>query len=540
MNIQNVSKKFVLLFSVSILFIFSLSGCFQGLEEEVDKGTIVILNGTSSAGKSSIGKNLKEEYGFECLHLDTYLANSFAKWVENRILEETGENVFLERNNPNLILENFKKTITKMNLNEDDYDDDKVLTKEEEIAHINKASAEMFEEAKRKACDGNNVIVDTIIDFDTEEAYSAIKENLSGFNIKFVLAYCPFKVLAQRVEKRNIEGGAEERALVQPLVQFGEVYKAKENDSEIIVDVLTKEDFKQTCKLAKIDFRINDKEVFNEETNFYIEKYNKFLEKLKRELGFDNEEIESVKITPRLSYDLIINTNENSPEESAKQIKELIDVIKQWEEIVRDGSVITFKVYNKVLDSELIEKLRKIWVEATFSSYIAQELEKNKQLDESRRLSEEEVKKKVREFCIDNWPEGEGELDYPRGRGVCEAGAYRIIAFKNDEPIGFVFFVNDIVNEDGVVQNILKPNEKWIEPLMVHLSAHGLGLGKILAFSILKLLPDTKRIVLVTGKDNLGACSFYRHIGFKPYIQDSYEYDQEESQFFEWINPNID
>ncbi|MBD3273228.1 GNAT family N-acetyltransferase [Candidatus Dependentiae bacterium] len=554
-----------LLLIITTLLTFSLSGC----RANSDKGTIVILNGTSSAGKSSISKVLKEKYGYEYIELDEYAPNEMANYLEKLVFQREGKRIKIPRKDVRNEIEKyvdpniFKKEF-ELQKNYDDIDEDDIVEKT-----IRTTELKMIEDAKKLSCEGKNVIIDLL--FEKELCnYVFWKDQLKGFNAKFVLVYLPLNYLIKRVRQRNewaerTEQPYEKASVFNSLEQFISTYKKQDNKDEIILGKLDKDQFIKVCEFTKNEYP------------FKKDQFKKFVNKLKKELGFTNKKIKSIKITPRLSYDLIINTKEKTPEECAKKINKLVSVIKEWKEKLKNGDVITFKAYNTPLvDKELMAKLRNIWFKAYLKLFTDQQLDILKEKGLSKKkvagLTRKEIKKLIKnilkgkidsgdgnkfnekelemkfkniitelveEYLNEDWPEDEREFDSTRGKEILKAGIHRIIVFKNNSPIGYINFVNDFVDYDGNIKKVLGPNEKWIEPLMVHPSAQGLGLGRKLVFSILKLYPNTKRIILVTDKDNKGACKFYKRIGFIEKEDKSYGYDLEGSQLFEWINPKL-
>ncbi|MBU4270169.1 GNAT family N-acetyltransferase [Candidatus Dependentiae bacterium] len=526
--------KYSLLNIVILFFILlNLPGCFAGKSKkkklENKKGTIVILNGTSSSGKSSIAKIFKEKYGYEYFSFDNTFYNSAAEWFEQRVLKLEKKYIKLPRNNPDAITRDTQKIIDKLKLKEEDYDFGVDFTKNQYVEFEINVFLKTLEDAKQYSLAGKNVVVDVVWD------NFRYKEKLDGFDYITVLVYCKLDKLLDRVRTRNTISEVEQRSFKQAFSTFEDFYKERGFESEILLDQLSRNDFEKACELVKSDFRIDKKIELNEESNFKKDKYNEFINKIKINFGFDNKEIESVKITPKLSHDLIVNTGEFEPDVCAENIKNFVESerLKEWPEITRNGETVAFRVYNKekLLDEKFIESLRQIWLDASFSAYIENEIKENP--DSSKEL----VEKNLKEFLNNNWPKN-GFLKTKKGKACFDVGIYPVVAFKNEKPVAFVFFVNDLVNENGEIHNILKLNEKWIEPIMVHPEAQNLGLGRSLAFSILKFLPDTERIIVKADKENDKACNFYERIGFKKYQQDKYEYDKDEEQFFEWIKDN--
>lgn len=80
--------------------------------------------------------------------------------------------------------------------------------------------------------------------------------------------------------------------------------------------------------------------------------------------------------------------------------------------------------------------------------------------------------------------------------------AFFATAKKCSRVVGFVIF------------EIREFRNAYVTPLVVHPSMQGSGLGKELIFSILRRMPDLRRISLITMRSNDNAINFYRHIGF--------------------------
>ncbi len=83
--------------------------------------------------------------------------------------------------------------------------------------------------------------------------------------------------------------------------------------------------------------------------------------------------------------------------------------------------------------------------------------------------------------------------------------AFLVTAKKSSEIVGFVIFEER------------KPREVYVTPLVIHPSMQKTGLGKELIFSILKRMPDLKKMSLITMRSNANAIGFYKHNGFKEF-----------------------
>jgi chloramphenicol 3-O-phosphotransferase len=252
----------ILNLSLIAVLIFSLNACSSQVTSH-STGNIIVLNGTSSSGKSSIAKVFTKENNYVYDAFDNHADKVLAKWIA-------------------------QKRATSWQSNP------QALTYETRL--------EVLADAQELAAAGNNVLIDML--FDQASDYQLIVNKLKRFNPKFVLVYCPFQVLAERVEARNASGiKSEQRNLSQALSRFGKIYKSAPSG----IDELSRADFNAAVKLAKRDFKDP-------------KKYQEFVVELKQNLGFANHTVQTVKIAPRLHYDLIVNTGKNSPQKCAAQI----------------------------------------------------------------------------------------------------------------------------------------------------------------------------------------------------------------------------
>ncbi len=101
------------------------------------------------------------------------------------------------------------------------------------------------------------------------------------------------------------------------------------------------------------------------------------------------------------------------------------------------------------------------------------------------------------------------------------------VAKKGLEIIGFALF-------ETRTRGSFPLEEVYLSPLMISPKAQGTGVGKELLFSILRQMPDLKRITLHTRK-RLPAASFYKHLGFR----EAQAACREGAVFLEWINPSV-
>lgn len=234
-------------------------------------GTIVLLNGTSSAGKSSIVQSLSHMYGdmYEVANGDTFLETySFTKEQESM---------------PTDILQ--RQILGDLFL------------------HVNKLAAE-----------GKNVLVDVVEFDDHYDYYCSI---LDCKNVIKILVYCPPDVLVDRVAERNRLGEEKEkRPLNLSFAQFKNIYKVQESADERVVDRIATSCIKYGLDKAVEEIRQLMKESGQQDIEANIESgvVKPFSEQ------FNLDTAQEIVLVPKHHWDLVVNTGIQSPQEAAQTI----------------------------------------------------------------------------------------------------------------------------------------------------------------------------------------------------------------------------
>jgi len=298
------------------------------------QGAIIILNGTSSAGKSSI---LQKITNCVDLSMDKASYNVIAEIVENKIFNtldqkaidlliandiftrettSNGVRYKLPRNNPELFeskMETVEKLLPLL--------DTVIDYKQERFGE--RVLAEMTKEALQFSNRGQHVIIDTVVEYESEK--QAFESAFRGSECYWVLVYCPPAELVTRVRRRNIvaqETGAtktEVRELETPIEQFLRIY-AVSNDPKRspLLDSL------ENPADARVS-QVTLKAIFEDGADLFGKKYD--VESLKR-TAIDQWGLQSRRfatIAPKYRYDLIVD---NGPADAAancaRQIQRLI------------------------------------------------------------------------------------------------------------------------------------------------------------------------------------------------------------------------
>jgi len=264
-------------------------------------GTMIILNGTPSAGKSSLGRVLPNilEGSWKTVEADSFVYDSVQRLINH--LDSRFE---------------IKTTLNELNDVCTKLVDNKKLTQEEIDNFFGDTFDQVFEKAKEYFQTGHKVILDWAI---LEENEAEEDGDLHGFNdffnalrasnVALVLTYCPFATLIERVKKRNKEGKAtEQRDYHVPIKYFSAIYKAAKQGEKPILGTLTRTEVIDILEAPFVKAEFED-----------IKKYKQFKSKTLKGLSLDRHK--SINVTPRLKHDLIVNTGINSTEKCAQQIK---------------------------------------------------------------------------------------------------------------------------------------------------------------------------------------------------------------------------
>ncbi|MBI2774654.1 AAA family ATPase [Candidatus Dependentiae bacterium] len=258
-------------------------------------GKVILLNGTSSAGKSSVLNELHElNPNYVLFNVDDWfpaalvtkavelgldLKTGFDPWLflHDYLLKKTGEHYFAPEARELLFTE----------------------------------IPPMYRKAKETAQNGRDVIIDAVMEY--EAKYEEFDTFFQDLQMVKVLLYCPVDVLIERIEKRNESGIFRERRFAfLAFEQFPSLYKLPEDDDDFIIDTVKSTELKDALEFAITTL------IKNGIPDPYIPKLNKFRNNFIERFRLDKQK--EVQLTPTRYYDLIINTAQDSPIDSAKKI----------------------------------------------------------------------------------------------------------------------------------------------------------------------------------------------------------------------------
>lgn len=250
---------------------------------EIKRGAVVLLNGTSTSGKSALVNELQREFGkaYEIVELDRYMG----QLQEEHPLSESEQ---------------------------------KSMKPEEMEKRVGQFLHYTYSHAKELSQQGKHVLVDTV---QFNEEYERNCAALDCKNAVKILVYCPFDIVVDRVAKRTKEGSP--RTLNLVLNQFLHAYKIRESDDELFVDCIETRRFKAKLALVKEEVERLPKEM-GLKTEEEIQKFRK--ERLR---GLDDfvkhfklDSCKTIELTTRQQapWDLVVNTGALTPAEAAQTV----------------------------------------------------------------------------------------------------------------------------------------------------------------------------------------------------------------------------
>ncbi len=307
-------------------------------------GDIVVLVGTSTAGKTSIIKALKqlesdrlEDGGdLRCLAIKLKVMTKYKPneiEILRRVMKtplDISKAVGSTERSWKIEVSSKDKLEAEEAIQRIKKTGDSFSAKEKEDIHssFQNMELEMFDDAFEYSRMGGNIIFD-VLNIDVL-AKHVLMRNFDG-PMRVVLTFCPFHVLSSRMEQRNkeaVESGelSNQRIGEFPLMQFSEIYTQKEKGQRPF-ERLTREQVTQAFdenfdrgttanrEAARLEGRKfpSPKEISKEKEKLRAD----FL----KNLGF-KEGIDVVEVAPKNQdfYHLFINSNHLIPGESAKII----------------------------------------------------------------------------------------------------------------------------------------------------------------------------------------------------------------------------
>jgi len=276
---------------------------------------VILIAGTSSAGKSSIINELTKLIGknYQVIKIDDFntqaaLEQKVKSWgwdpkkstlddfMAHYVMTKTG--MSLEMGLPSKVGQAIQKETF-------------------DAMHI------AFFKHVKLAAKKSNIIIDTV--FDTTNNFDQFSTIMHSNKIIKVLVYCPLDLIQERVERRNLSGKPEEqRSMFQAFTQFAAIYKLQESSHEQIVDTISSECMLIPLKKA-IDDLIKQLEQTQPKNDIARAKLKGDIESVRQFYmnfihQFKLNTLKEIVIVPMHHYDLIVNSGTREPIKNAHEI----------------------------------------------------------------------------------------------------------------------------------------------------------------------------------------------------------------------------
>ncbi len=295
----------------------------------VGEGRIYALIGTSTAGKSTIIRELRQ---MDPKWIEREFDSVVMSYIYNRIKICAPEacELLSDSMTPDQIVDAFFAKNPPPNASKEILDAINIIKEMREEIVPKKAktaiNAELFADVIARAHQGDYVILDHMR---PEPFLESLEHHTADVAMKIGLVYCPFYQLLDRIVIRNhaaieAKNEAEWRCPINPLLHFAKLYtSAKPGDT--VLEHLTRSQVEETFETAfqlTIDyFSLHDpKECAAIRSKHDINK-----KKLLDRLGFDDPKVTEVAITPKFKgYHYLFDPRILKPIESAR-------IIYSWE-----------------------------------------------------------------------------------------------------------------------------------------------------------------------------------------------------------------
>ncbi len=265
-----------------IAMVKNLEDNLVSAETSTKPGTIIILSGTSSAGKSSVVKELQKIYHdeFQVLTIDDFM-----------------------RSHPEI-----EALSNASNDDEEDEIFERIVT-------------DFYHHIKQMSQRGNKILIDTVQCLQSE--WTRCHTILGSENVIQILDYCTLPVIISHVKKRNTSGDSlEKRSIRQAFDQFYDLYRLQESSDDQVVDHMHASRMKHALHQVDKERKQFDIE-FPESIDKRAQKWQKFSHDFIDQFKLD--EMKKINIACKYQYDFIVDTGVNTPQVAAHKIADYLE-----------------------------------------------------------------------------------------------------------------------------------------------------------------------------------------------------------------------
>jgi len=198
------------------------------------------------------------------------------------------------------------------------------LMRDPQLPCTDRLFEQLFDETMEATRAGGATTMSLIFPEQADDLEKFLLQNNVQATVRKILVFCPMHVLDTRIVERNDEGGSNQRNPLMPFDAFANLYEAIEEGG---LETITRDDAVDVYSRkfdAMIAFARAKKNLLPSEDEIAIDKVEslqKFLEKL----GFTDETVGCVNLAPRRrdAYDAVVsNINLTDAEDIAKMLYE--------------------------------------------------------------------------------------------------------------------------------------------------------------------------------------------------------------------------
>lgn len=264
-------------------------------------GTIILVNGTSSSGKSSIINCLKQQ---------------LQKGVAFISIDEIGWTPLLDEATE-------RGLITSEMSNKEQYDvmyknlDTLCVACEHKLIYLER----LYDRIQELALHHRYVVFDTVFYMNDYKDIALFWEKMKSFNVYSILVYCSPEIIAQRVMQRNAEAVAEQqRDLLSVVKSFCLNYSPTFNQDDVVCFLKIQDIENLLCKVQTYLMKMGMTEsLIQEKIVLLSDEYKKrFFSGLAQDLSTGCQ----IGIRAQFQHDIVINTGNVSSEDCAQIIAE--------------------------------------------------------------------------------------------------------------------------------------------------------------------------------------------------------------------------
>lgn len=286
------------------------SFAFGSVLENHTPGRIIFVSGSCSSGKSSMAKIIAEKLNAKSFAFDEYVMPLILKAF---ITKHYGKTVAFFVNK--LVMRNFFSSVNFLS-EKQKYKFQLKFYNDLQHGMANEPTKKMYREVKRVASQGRDVVVEApIFLWGGVNLLSCLSE-FDGTNITYVLAYCPWDELINRIKKRNSSPNKKNhRELDWVLINFPSTLKIlPDYQGNSFLEYISGENVHKTvAEYSQLKYKKKRLHLLAE-TQYAV------LQAFPRDDDY-------YYVYPRFDYDITVNTKINTPEQGADIV---LDHIKNW------------------------------------------------------------------------------------------------------------------------------------------------------------------------------------------------------------------